>query len=105
MTKTLVVSLVLTKTHTNLHVHDISTHESITIRDVGTIPSFQQLVNYVRKNGEMDKSETMYSTFKGKLRSWPFTRYRVFISNSQLLELLPSPHVGEVKKIADLCRE
>ena len=40
MTKTLVVSLVLTKTHTNLHVHDISTHESITIRDVGTIPSF-----------------------------------------------------------------
>jgi len=102
-TKTLVVSLVTTKKHTNLHVHDISTQRSITIRDAGLIPSLQRLIAYVRKNGEVEKSSSNYLSYKGRMRKWDFVRYRIFISNVDLLNLLPSYLAGEVKKVADLC--
>ena len=102
--KTLLVSLVTTKRHTNLHVYDISTQRSVTIRDAGVIPSFQRLIDYVRKNGEVEKNSSNYLSYKGRVRKWDFTRYRVFISNVDLLNLLPSYYVGEVKKVAELCK-
>jgi hypothetical protein len=103
-TKTLVVSLVTTKRHTNLHVYDISTQRSVTIRDAGVIPSFQWLIDYIRKNSEVEKKSLNYLSYKGRMQKWDFTRYRVFISNIDLLNLLPSYCFGEVKKVAELCK-
>jgi len=102
--KTLMVTLVVTKRHTNLHLMDFSTRRELTIRDAGVIPDFQRLINYVRNNGEMKKVSTSFFTLKGKMRKWNFVQYRLFMKNVDILQLLPPNYFGEVKKVIDLCK-
>ncbi|MGC9014566.1 MAG: hypothetical protein ACP5KW_09360 [Thermoproteota archaeon] len=101
--KSLFLNLTISKRHTNLHVLDVSTQKKVSIRDAGLIPALQPLISYMKKHGENKESELSYFDSKRRrLRKWKVRSFSLFLSNVELLRLLPEKPVGKLKELREL---